>query len=35
VIALDETDLRDVVEARKAGDETAIVYLLERFRELL
>jgi hypothetical protein len=35
VIALDDEDLRVLVESRKAGDDTTFRYLLDRFRQLI
>ena len=35
VIALDDEDLRLLVEARKKGEETTFKYLMKRFRELI
>jgi hypothetical protein len=35
VIALDDDDLRELVKARKDGEETTFAYLLSRYRELI
>jgi len=35
VIALDDGDLRELVSARRDGEETTFAYLLARFRELI
>lgn len=35
VIALDDEDLKVLVEARKQGEGTLFRYLLQRFRELI
>jgi hypothetical protein len=35
IIALDDSDIKNLVEARKAGDRTTFAYLLARFRELV